>query len=108
MTKRQKRYGIGIYVVGFMYLFFSNHYILKFANYFREDNFWLFFGLYIISMLIMVAHSVLYGNWLVTFASNIIELPEDSKSILFRKKDKDFIKSKWLIRIKDYINEKDR
>lgn len=102
MTKRQKLFIILFYVVGFTYLILSNHYILDFAIFFKEINFWLFIVFYLISLFIMIIHSILYGNWFFAFVSNMIET---EGNLFFVKKNKDLIKNKYLLNFKKWLNE---
>ena len=93
-----------MYIFGFIYLIISNNYILKFGDIFKENDFWLFVGLYIFSVLVMFTHAILFGNWIVIFISTMIEPKDTDKNIFFSRRDKNLIKNKYLMRFRNYIN----
>ena len=103
MTKRQKRMAWTILILGFVYTFLSNHYVMKFSRIFQEIDTTLFLVIYLVCITLTLLHSILFFNWLWAFISNMFEV---EGNFLFKRKDKDLFKSKYLLRFKEWINDR--
>lgn len=104
MTKRQKRMAWTMLILGFVYAYMSNYYVIIFARIFEEVNVTLFLILYLVCITLILFHSILFFDWLWAFISNMFEV---EGNFLFKRKDKGLIRYKWLIRLKNWINERD-
>lgn len=103
MTSRQRFIHISILIIGVFYIFVSNQFVVKLPSVLPKINFLLFLINYILILIVMFIHSILYFNWLFYFISNILEVDDN---LIYNRKDKDFSKNKYLLKFKRWVNER--